>query len=125
MTDAVRLYLDEDSMRAGIVRALRARQVDVITAQDADLVGRHSDEEHVAYATEHGRVVFTFNRGDFARLHKTYIASGRHHAGIILSDQLETSMIVRRLFRLLAELSAADMYDRLINYSPQRPPPIP
>jgi hypothetical protein len=28
MTDSIRLYLDEDSMRTGIVRALRARQVE-------------------------------------------------------------------------------------------------
>ena len=113
MTDSIRLYLDEDSMRTGIVRALRARQVDVITAQDADLLGRHPDEKHLAYATEQGRVVFTFNRRDFARLHTVYLGSDRHHAGIVLSDQLLTGVIVRRLFNLLAALSAADMRDRL------------
>ena len=49
MIDPIRLYLDEDSMRTGIVRALRARQVDVITAQDADLLGRHPDEKHLGW----------------------------------------------------------------------------
>jgi len=110
-------------MRAGIVRALRARHIDVTTAWEAQLTGR-PDEEHLAYATAQGRVVFTFNRGDFAQLHKMYLARGRHHAGIILSDQLETGVIVlsdqletgvivRRLLRLLADRSATDMRDWL------------
>ena len=31
----IRLYLEEDSMRRSLVRALRARGIDVITALDA------------------------------------------------------------------------------------------
>jgi len=112
VTEPIQIYLDEDAMRAGIVRALRARHIDVTTAWEAQLTGR-PDEEHLAYATAQGRVVFTFNRGDFAQLHKMYLARGRHHAGIILSDQLETGVIVGRLLRLLADRSATDMRDWL------------
>lgn len=113
MADPIRLYLDEDSMRTGLVRALRSRRVDVVTAMEAQLIGPHPDEEHLAYAATQGRVLFTFNRGDFAHLHRTYLASGHRHAGIILSDQLETGLIVRRLFKLLAARSAADMCGQL------------
>jgi hypothetical protein len=109
MAELIRFYLDEDAMRASIVRA---RHVDLTTAWEADLIGR-PDEEHLQYATAEGYTLFTFNRGDFARLHSLYLATGRHHAGIILSDQLETGTIVRRVLRLVATRSPSDMQDRL------------
>jgi len=108
----IRLYLDEDSMRASIVRALRARQVDVTTAAQAELLSR-PDEEHLAYASAQGRVILTFNRGDFSQLHTAWLVAGQHHAGIIVSNQLETGVVVRRLLRLLASRSAAEMQDQL------------
>lgn len=37
-------------MRSALVRALRARGVDVLTALDAGMIER-SDEEHLEYAT--------------------------------------------------------------------------
>ena len=57
--------------------------------------------------------MFSCNRRDLAHLHKIFLVNDRHHAGIILSDQPETGVMVKRLFNLLAELSAADMRDRL------------
>lgn len=79
----IRLYFDEDSMRRSLVRALRARGVDVITALDAGMIERE-DAEHLDYATEQGRVLCTFNVGDFYGLHSDYVAQGKPHAGIIL-----------------------------------------
>jgi hypothetical protein len=35
----IRLYLDEDSMSRSLVRALRSRGVDVMTALDAGMIG--------------------------------------------------------------------------------------
>jgi hypothetical protein len=46
----IRLYFDEDSMRRSLVRALRARGVDVITALDAGMIERE-DVDHLDYAT--------------------------------------------------------------------------
>ena len=112
MAEPIRLYLDEDAMRASLVRALRARQVDVTTPLEAELM-EQPDEIHLAYATAQGRVLFSFNRGDFAQLHKTYLVSNRHHAGIIVSDQLETGIVVRRLLKLLHVHSAEEMRDQL------------
>jgi hypothetical protein len=51
-------------MHRSLVRALRARGVDVITALDADMIER-KDAEHLDYATQQGRVLCTFNAGDF------------------------------------------------------------
>jgi hypothetical protein len=108
MSDPIRLYFDEDSMRASIIRALRARNIDVVTTYEAGLIG-HSDAENLTYATLHHRTLFTFNRGDFVKLHTQHLANHHHHAGIIVSDQLETGLIVRRLLKLYHTRSAEDM----------------
>jgi len=44
-----KLYIDEDSMDRDLVRALRARGVDVVTAQEVGRIGI-SDEEHLRFA---------------------------------------------------------------------------
>ena len=106
----IRLYFDEDSMQRSLVRALRARGVDVITALEAGLIERE-DAEHLDYATEQGRVLCTFNAGDFYRLHSEYVAQGKPHAGIILMRQQYYSVgeQMRRLLRLVTSKSADEM----------------
>jgi hypothetical protein len=104
------LYLDEDSMRRSLVRALRARSVDVMTALDAGMIAR-KDSEHLDYATEHGRALCSFNVGDFCRLHSEYLAQGRSHAGIILMRQQYYTVgeQLRRLLRLIASKTLEEM----------------
>jgi hypothetical protein len=87
----IRLYIDEDSMDRDLVSALLARGVDVTTAYDEGMIGR-DDREHLDYATRQGRVVYSFNRGDFYRLHTLYLTQGKSHAGIILSHQQRYSV---------------------------------
>jgi len=110
--DPIRLYLDEDTISRALIRALRSRSVDVLTAKEAGLI-QVPDERHLEYATSLNRTVFTFNTRDFARLHSAYLSAGRHHTGIIVSDQLQVGVIVRRLLKLLAARSAGDMRDWL------------
>lgn len=106
----VRLYLDEDSMRRSLVRGLRARGIDVITALDAGMIER-ADKEHLDFATAQGRVLCSFNVGDFYDLHGQYLAEDRSHAGMILMQQQRLSVgeQMRRLLRLVALRSAEDM----------------
>jgi hypothetical protein len=85
------LYLDEDSMDQSLVAALRARGVGVITATEARMLGR-SDSEQLDYATAQGRVLYTFNRGDFYCLHTQYLTEGKYHRGIILAPQQRYSI---------------------------------
>ena len=110
----IRLYLDEDSMRRSLVRALRARGIDVITALDAGMIERE-DRAHLAYAAEQGRVVCTFNVGDFYRLHSEYVARGQRHAGIVLMRQQHYSIgkQLRCLLRLVANRPADEMENRV------------
>jgi len=106
----IRLYFDEDSMRRSLVKALRARGVDVITALDAEMIER-KDVEHLDYATKQGRILCTSNVGDFYRLHTDYIGRDKPHAGIILMRQHHYSVgeQMRRLLRLIASRSAEEM----------------
>jgi hypothetical protein len=46
-------------------------------------------------------------------MHTEYLATGRHHAGIIISAQLPVGVILRRLLRLLNARSDAEMRDWL------------
>jgi hypothetical protein len=108
------LYVDEDSMDRDLVRALRARGVDVTTAQDEGMMGC-SDEEHLLFATNQGRVLYSFNRGDFFRLHSQYAVEGKSHAGILLARQQYYSVgeQMRRVLKVMALRSAAEMRDRV------------
>ena len=107
---SIRLYIDEDSMDRALVRALRARGVDVATAWEEGMIER-KDAEHLNYATEQGRVLYSFNQEDFYRLHTTYLAQGKSHAGIILARQQHYSVReqMRRLLGLIATKSADEM----------------
>lgn len=106
----IRLYMDEDSMSRSLVRALRARGVDVTTALDEGMIER-DDVEHLEYATARGRVLYTFNVADFYRIHCDYLAQGKSHAGIILASQQRYSVgeQMRRLLKLVATKSAEEM----------------
>jgi hypothetical protein len=101
-------------MSRALARALRARNVDVTTALEQGMIER-SDSAHLDYATAQGRVLFSFNVGDFCRLHGEYLAQGKPHAGIIVSPQQKYSVgeQMRRLLRIAANRSAEQMCDNL------------
>lgn len=84
----IRLYFDEDSMDRRLVAGLRARGADVETAIDAVMIAR-SDGKHLAYAVSQGRVLYSFNVGDYYRLHTEYLRADKTHAGIVLARQQE------------------------------------
>jgi uncharacterized protein DUF5615 len=95
----INVYIDEDAMDSDLVAALRSRGVTVITALDAGLAGK-SDDEQLAFAAEHGCVLYTFNVSDFYRLHTEWADAGREHAGMILAPQQRFSVgeQLRRIF---------------------------
>jgi hypothetical protein len=82
----IKIYIDEDAMDSDLVAALRHRGVTVITPLDAGLTEK-PDEEQLAFATEGGCVLYTFNVSDFYRLHTEWVIAGREHAGMILAPQ--------------------------------------
>jgi Domain of unknown function (DUF5615) len=110
----IRLYLDEDTESQGLLTALRSRGVDVISAAESGMTGA-SDEEQLAFSAASDRVLYTFNRGDFLRLHTAYLVAGNHHAGLIvaLQQRYRVGEQMRRLLRLIADKSVADMRDNV------------
>jgi len=110
----IRLYFDEDSMRHALVRALRARGVDVITALECDMIER-SDQEQLDFTTVRGYVLYSFNIGDFYHLHTIYLTENKPHAGIILASQQRYTVgqQMRKLLKLTMTLSAQEMQNRL------------
>ena len=109
-----RLYLDEDSMRGSLVFGLRARNVDVLTALEAEMINRE-DEDHLAAASASERVLYTFNVADYCVLHQAWISQQRGHAGIIVGVQqrYSTGEELRRLMRLIGSHTAEEMRDRI------------
>jgi len=108
------LYMDEDVMDKKLIATLRSNSVDVLTAREAKMIDQ-DDDKHLDYATEHNRVLVSFNMGDFQNLHKQYLKVGKSHAGIILSAQQKYSIgeYARRMLRLVAAKSAEDMRDHI------------
>jgi len=101
-------------MHSRLVAALRSRGVPVITVLDAGLTER-TDEEQLAFATERGCVLYTFNVSDFHRLHTKLAGSGREHGGIILAPQQRYSVgeQLRRILRLRASMTAASIRNQV------------
>ena len=90
------------------------RGVDVVTALDEGMLER-DDKEHLAHATRLARVLYSFNRGDFYRLHTLWLTQGKSHAGLILARQQQYSVgqQMRRILKLVVASSAEDMLNRV------------
>ncbi len=111
----IRLYFDEDTMDADVVHALRIRGVDVTTALEQRMI-RRADLEHLELATAQGRSLYSFNVGDYQRLHTDYLAQGKRHAGVILAAQQRYSVgeQMRRLLKIIARVSVEEIENQLI-----------
>ena len=109
--EVTRLFLNED-VHTRLAKALRQRGFDAITTVEAGMSGS-PDEEQLAFAASQGRVILSFNRGDYARLHKRYAEHGWEHCGIIVSEQYPIGELLRRVLNLLMSLSVQDMRNRL------------
>ena len=107
MSATIRFYTDEHVPRA-VIRGLRYRGVDVLTTQEASMLGV-TDEEHLKLASREGRVVFTQD-DDFLRLHAVEI----EHAGIVYARQ-QTSIgeIIRGLMLVYQVLEPEDMKNHI------------
>ena len=74
-----------------------------------------TDLEQLEYSTEHDRVIYTFNIGDFCGLHREFIAGGKSHTGIIVVYRQRYSLgeQIRRLSDLINPKRAEDMRNGL------------
>jgi len=86
----------------------------VVTVLDSGLTEK-SDEDQLAFATERGCVLYTFNVSDFYRLHTQWLTAGRDHAGMILAPQQRFSVgeQLRRILLLRATTTAVSMRNHI------------
>jgi hypothetical protein len=111
----IRLYLDEDTIKSAFVKALENADLDVMTVADVGMLG-YADEEQLIWSTQQKRVIYSFNIGDFCRLHRDYMIQSKTHTGIILAPQRQYSIgqQLKGLLKLVAANSAEDMMNQLI-----------
>lgn len=85
------------------------------TVADASRLGL-PDEEQLVWATEQKRVIYSYNMGDFCRLHRDFMVKARIHTGIILVSQRDYSIgqQLRGLLKLVADTSAESMVSQLV-----------
>jgi Domain of unknown function (DUF5615) len=100
-------------MDSDLVRGLRTRGLDVLTAVDAGMI-RRRDEDHLSLAAEQRRALYSFNVADYHQIHTSWVTAGRQHSGIILSQQkrYSTGEQIRRLVHLIGSISSESMANR-------------
>jgi predicted nuclease of predicted toxin-antitoxin system len=77
----LRFLLDED-MSPRVAAGLRQEGIDAVSVHDLGRTGL-SDDDQLAFAAEHDRVLVTYNRADFQALDSHWREQTRQHAGIL------------------------------------------
>ena len=96
----------DEHVPSAVSKGLRLRGVDVLTCQEAGMLGA-SDDEHLAFASSQGRVLFTQDT-DFIKIH----SAGISHAGIAyVPQQTSISKIVNGLLLIWEVLEPNEMID--------------
>ncbi len=109
-----RLYADEDFPRPAVI-ALRKLGHDVLTASEAGKAGV-SDPTALDYAIAAGRVVLTYNRRDFVRLH---LARPGHAGMVVCTKDDDFEELAQRVHeRILKEEPLTGKLVRVIRSSP-------
>jgi hypothetical protein len=102
-------------MHSGLIAGLRARGIDVLTVVEAGLIGQ-DDEEQLTFAAQSNRALYSFNVGDFCRLHGEWLKAGGSHAGIIVVPRQRFSVgeQLRRLLQWIDATPAEQMANQLV-----------
>lgn len=111
----IRLYLDEDMIKKALIKALRNAEINLITTSEVNNL-RSPDPEQLIYATQQERVIYTYNMGDFCRLHGIYMEQGLNHSGIIVAQRQTYSIgeQLRGLLRVTEEYTAETIKNQLV-----------
>ena len=103
----MKIYMDDDSASALLIRLLRAEGHDVVTPGQVG-TGGAKDPTHLLHALQEGRALLTRNHHDFALLHELVVGSGGHHHGVLIERRdndptrdLNEKQLVRALRKLI------------------------
>ncbi|MDZ7360801.1 MAG: DUF5615 family PIN-like protein [candidate division KSB1 bacterium] len=108
----IKLYLNEN-LSDEIAKRLRADGIDAVSSHESGM-DTQDDYAQMQFAVSHERAIVSINKKDFIRLHLEYIKNGKEHWGVILSNDIDHSVIYRRLLRLVGMLQAEDTKNQLI-----------
>jgi hypothetical protein len=78
----VRFLLDEEQ-QAEAAEAARGLAFDVVRVYELERMGLRDDQQ-LGFAASERRILVTRNRDDFIALTRTFYATGRAHAGILI-----------------------------------------
>lgn len=102
---SLRLLIDEDSQAKRLVNLLRQAGHNVVTVNEADLMGQ-SDPVVLNYASNNNRILLTFNCCDFQTLHRVT----PEHSGILAmyrDADYSKNMSFKAIVGAIANLEAA------------------
>lgn len=110
-----KFYLDSHIPKEVAIQ-LRAKNVDAIHCAEIGMEDA-SDEEHLTYAAENGRIMVTCDPGIEYELHYKWIAAGKRHMGIAFfrgEDQCKSISVVFNELMFLWEAAndASDLYNQ-------------
>ncbi len=108
----ISLYLDED-VRVLLAEVLRSRGYRATHVLEAGRAGR-SDDDQLVYAVEHRMTILTHNVRDYTILDKSYQTAGKDHFGIIVSEQISFSDLLRRTLKCLSVNSRKSLKNNVI-----------
>ena len=95
-----------------VAKLLRGRRYDCTTAHNEGRLGL-SDRDQLAHAVSLQRALLTHNRADFEALARSYLDNGLEHYGITLARRYAPCEVVRRLTRLLDQVTADEMRNQV------------
>ncbi len=117
----MKLYLDEH-IPVALSALLSTHGVDCLTTKAA---GNRSlsDEDQLAYATQEGRALVTFDRKDFLLLVSRWQTLGRSHAGLIVSRELPLPELLRRFRSFIIRYRTHDLMNQVFWLQPVKEEP--
>ncbi|MFQ6040273.1 MAG: DUF5615 family PIN-like protein [Candidatus Poribacteria bacterium] len=99
-----KLYLNENISHKLVAIPLRELGYDVISSHEAGM-DELDDYSQLAFAARRKRILVTFNRDDFERLHEQMMRSRQSHFGILYSHLINSNELVDRLRKFLDDSS--------------------
>jgi hypothetical protein len=118
----IAFYTDEN-VDQRIIHGLRRRGVDVLTAQEAGLLGTIPDVQHLEFAIARGRALLTADT-DLLEIADQWNAQGRPHQGVVFYHQRWSTVghVVREAHGIAHGLNPDDVRSRVIFISWDRRP---
>ena len=108
---SIRFFTDED-VYGSVAPALRQHGYDAVSTPEAGRLAE-SDDSQMQWVVDQQRCLVTFNVKHFAHKHRDWLRDGKHHYGIVVSQQKSVGDVLRRLLHLAASIDRESMKDRL------------